>query len=176
MVEEKSVKSVLSRINYALLAITAMCLDLFTKFIVKINLDANESVPVMDGLFRITLTFNKSSLYGVLNQLQHQWVYFAAAGIVAFFAGIIVLLYVLVSRFNAGRFTVGIGRIGLMLAIGGLLGNSLDWLMHKSVVEFFDFGYGSHRFVVFNIADLCLFAAVILLSVTFIKQKMKKIK
>lgn len=46
-----------------------------------------------------------------------------------------------------------ITRVGLVLILGGAIGNLLDRLLSGNVVDFLDFCLGAHHLPAFNIAD-----------------------
>ncbi|HDH99536.1 MAG TPA: signal peptidase II, partial [Firmicutes bacterium] len=57
----------------------------------------------------------------------------------------------------------GLQRHALALVLGGALGNILDRLRMGEVVDFLDVGIGTHRWPVFNLADLAVTGGIVLL-------------
>ena len=57
--------------------------------------------------------------------------------------------------------------VGLALVLAGALGNIIDRLRYGVVVDFLDFGFGDTRWYVFNVADACVSAGVILLMIGY---------
>jgi signal peptidase II len=57
----------------------------------------------------------------------------------------------------------GVGLAGLSLVLGGALGNLIDRVRFREVVDFVDIGIGKFRWPVFNVADSCVTVGVILL-------------
>ena len=68
-------------------------------------------------------------------------------------------------------FPVGVwGVVAEHLLYAGILGNLIDRLYHRFVVDMFDFHWGVHHFPCFNVADACIsVAAGILLLFSFLK-------
>jgi signal peptidase II len=52
-------------------------------------------------------------------------------------------------------------QISFGLLCGGIVGNLLDRLIHKHVIDFLDFHFGSYIYPTFNIADSGIFLGVI---------------
>jgi signal peptidase II len=65
--------------------------------------------------------------------------------------------------------------IGLGLALGGAIGNLYDRLRFPSgVVDFIDVGIGTHRFYVFNVADVGITIGGIILALILLRQEQTK--
>ena len=60
------------------------------------------------------------------------------------------------------------GFVAEHLLYAGILGNLIDRLCHRFVVDMFDFHWGVHHFPCFNVADACItVAAGILIAFSF---------
>ena len=56
-------------------------------------------------------------------------------------------------------------QIGLGILMGGAVGNLASRAFsHRGVVDFIDVGFGSHRFYVFNVADIGITLGAVLLA------------
>lgn len=75
--------------------------------------------------------------------------------------GLVAVAWVVRSaRGRPGRWGVALALIG-----AGALGNALQRLLApRGVVDFIDVGYGTHRFFIFNVADVALFAGALALA------------
>ena len=47
-------------------------------------------------------------------------------------------------------------RIGLILIFSGAIGNLIDRILHKEVIDFIDFFYNGTHWPAFNVADACI--------------------
>ena len=56
----------------------------------------------------------------------------------------------------------------LGLILGGALGNLYDRLRLGEVIDFVDVGFGSHRWPVFNVADIAVTVGVFLLLIEYL--------
>jgi signal peptidase II len=59
------------------------------------------------------------------------------------------LAWLLVTGRAGGR----LGEFGIALILGGALGNVLDRVARRSVIDFIDFHVGGHHWYTFNVAD-----------------------
>ena len=109
-----------------------------------------EVVPVT-GFFDYVLVWNTGVSYGLLGDMP-----LPVLGII-----IAVALLALIWWWRQAR--QPLVRIGLMLAIGGALGNALDRALYGAVADFFHFYWQGYSFYVFNIADVAITAGVLLL-------------
>ena len=50
--------------------------------------------------------------------------------------------------------TKKLGRVGLLLILGGALGNFFDRLYYSAVPDFIEFYYESFHWFIFNVADI----------------------
>jgi signal peptidase II len=58
-------------------------------------------------------------------------------------------------------------RVSIALVTGGALGNVVDRIRSpRGVVDFFDFGIGTLRWPVFNVADIAVTTGAILLAIS----------
>ena len=123
----------------------AFLLDQVTKWLVTSRLELWESVPVMGDFFRLTHIHNAGAVFGL--KFGGPYLHFVFS--VVAMAVVCRMLYKLPRDDRASA-------IGLALVIGGALGNVVDRLRLGVVVDFLDFGIGSYRWYVFNVADACV--------------------
>jgi signal peptidase II len=60
-------------------------------------------------------------------------------------------------------------RVALILIFSGAIGNLIDRILYKEVIDFLDFFYGSYHWPAFNIADSCITIGVILMFMDLIR-------
>lgn len=149
---------------FYLIAVIVIGLDQLSKWIVMTKMDLHEQIPVIDGFFYITSHRNRGAAWGIL---QDQMLFFYIVTVIVLI-GIIYLLH------KYGRYQKPLA-LALSLILGGAIGNFIDRLLHKEVVDFLDFIIFSYDYPIFNIADSALVIGVILLIIlTFMEEKRKE--
>lgn len=114
--------------------------------------------PVVDGVLRFTLEYNRGAAFSVhFGRYERQFL--IGGGIAILFT----LLYVYRDLMRSQATWAGI--VGSGLAIGGAVGNLLDRIRSpRGVVDFIDVGVGTSRFYIFNVADVGLSVGALLIA------------
>ena len=141
--------------RYAILggaALIAFVLDQASKWLVMRTIPMHRPVEVIPGFFDLVNVRNRGAAFGFLNRSDIEWQFwlFLVATLVAV-AAIVVLV-----RGMRDEDTVLAAGLGLVL--GGALGNLLDRLRFRAVVDFLDVYWRDWHWPAFNIADsaICL--------------------
>ena len=134
-----------------------LALDQITKSVVAVRLKVAESIPVIDGVFHITLVLNKGVAFGLLRGYPGIPVAIASVAIV-------VILYFLIRYSSKTIFSV---KLGLCFILAGCMGNLIDRFRFGVVIDFLDF----RIWPVFNLADSAISSGVALLIVSFLAKK-----
>lgn len=157
-------REALLRMAYALMSLGVLALDQTTKAVVTSSMTLFSSIPVVRGLFHLTLVTNRGALFGLFRDMPEP---FRAA----LFTSVPTLAIVLIVIFQC-RTTIAdtAAQSGLALILGGATGNLLDRLRLGYVVDFFDVFVGDHHWPAFNIADasICLGVGLLLVDL-FVK-------
>jgi len=143
-------------IAYFLIAIFIIAFDQFTKYLAITTLTIGQSVPLIEGVFSITLVLNKGIAFGLLQNsffIPEVIGVLAALGILIFFV-----------RFCKNK-KISV-KISLMLILAGCIGNLVDRLRYNAVIDFLDFKV----WPVFNVADSAICIGVCLLIFGLIKK------
>lgn len=148
---------------YYIIAIIVIGIDQLTKWVIVNTMEYGEQITVIDNFFYFTSHRNKGAAWGIL-QGQMLFFYIITAIVVV---GIIYYMqkYAKESKLLA---------ISLSLILGGALGNFIDRLFRKEVVDFFDFIIFRYDFPIFNVADSALVVGVILIIIATIIDETKK--
>src|SRR5699024_5103938 len=142
---------------YYLLALIVIGIDQGSKWIVKTKMDLYEQIPIIDNFFYITSHRNAGAAWGIL---QGQMTFFYIITVV-FTIGIIYFLH------KYAKDNVGLA-ISISLILGGAIGNFIDRLFRKEVVDFIDVMIFSYDYPIFNVADSFLVIGVILFAIVTI--------
>lgn len=150
---------------YYILALFVICLDQLTKWTIVINMKIGESIPIIENFFYITSHRNRGAAWGILQ--GQMWFFYIVTVIV-----IIGIIYY-IQRHVQHRRLLGVA-LGLML--GGAIGNFIDRLFRKEVVDFLDTYIFGYDFPIFNIADsaLCIGVGLFFLQALLEHRQEKK--
>lgn len=154
----------MKRISY-IIAILALILDQVTKVIVKYNMELHQKITIIEDVFYITSHRNRGAAWGIL---QNKMVIFYIITVIAIGA----FIYFIQTTEDENKFTL----IGLGLMLGGAIGNFIDRLFFKEVVDFIDVYIGTYDFPVFNIADSALNIGVAFIIIDMIIEYIKEKK
>ncbi|MEW6009430.1 MAG: signal peptidase II [Candidatus Omnitrophota bacterium] len=146
------------KISFFLFSLLIFLLDILSKRLVLNSLFFGESIPVIRGIFHISLVANTGTAFGLFKGLA---TFFTLFSIIA----VIAIIYILSVSKNLNR----LYNFALSLILAGALGNLLDRIIYGFVVDFLDF----RIWPVFNVADSAITIGVGLLiyKTIFIKEK-----
>lgn len=136
-------------------ALTALFLDQFVKFLIREKFFINESLPVIKNLFHVTFVRNYGAAMGFLKGQNNFLVTSALMSI------LLLVVYSQKIRWQDKYF-----RICLGLLLGGALGNLIDRISLGYVVDYFDIRFFP---AIFNLADLFIDIGVFYLFVKVLK-------
>ncbi len=160
----------LKRAVFVLLIITA-CLgcDQATKFIAKSYLMEHPMISVLGGTVCILYAENDGAFLSLGASLPHKTRMFIFTGGVFLFL-ISIFIYLI---FASGIDTLAV--ISLSMVTGGGLSNLLDRLLYGGhVVDFLNFGIGSLRTGIFNVADVFIMLGMFLFVLDSVKASGRK--
>ncbi|MBP5467143.1 MAG: signal peptidase II [Clostridia bacterium] len=150
------------------LLIILILVDQIVKTYFKNEHDNNgfNSLCVIQGFFYFTYTFNTGAAFSFLSDKPWAQTFFAALTVVALIVFYVIYLYCI--KKNKTLFL----KLSLIFIIAGTLGNFIDRIYYKGVVDFLSFIFFGKNFAIFNIADAYMTVGVIMLfiSVFFIEK------
>ncbi len=137
------------------LALLIVVVDQLTKAIVVGRFVLGERVPVIPGLFDLTLVYNRGAAFSFLAGAGgwQRW-FFVGIGVVA-----TVFIVYLLARHGSQRWFAA----GLALILGGAVGNVIDRIARGEVVDFLLAYYRTSYFPAFNVADSAITVGAALL-------------
>jgi signal peptidase II len=145
---------------YYLIAILVILLDQVTKWLIVSKMAFGDSIPIINNILYITSHRNRGAAWGILQ--GQMWLFYAITLVVIF----AIIYYI--QKAAKGKWLLG---ISLALMLGGAIGNFIDRVFRKEVVDFihtFIFGY---NFPVFNVADSSLCIGVVLLMIVMLRDE-----
>lgn len=149
---------------FYIISVIVIGLDQLTKWLVVQYMDKYEQIPIIEHFFSITSHRNTGAAWGILAD-QMMFFYIITAIVIV---GIVYYLH----KYAKGN---GLLATALCLILGGAIGNFIDRLFRKEVVDFLDFYIFGYNYPIFNIADSALVVGVgLVIIATFLEEKKKK--
>jgi signal peptidase II len=137
-----------------------LLVDQVTKLVVAGTMGEGSSIPVLGDFFRLTYIHNRGAAFGV--DIGNPWLHTLVA---------VVALGVLVWLFRSTPSHARLLRWSLSMVLGGAVGNLVDRVRLQQVVDFLDFGLGSLRWPVFNVADSFVTVGIFMLAIGYSRQR-----
>ncbi len=157
---EAKTASVISFYGFVLAVIL---IDQGTKFLVLSKLPVDSTLPIIPPVFHLTLVYNRGIAFGLFNQHETLLLVFITVSLLV----LIVLGFRIARQGALGSTPVDLAsRCGLALILGGAIGNWIDRLRYKAVIDFLDF----RVWPVFNVADSAITIGVALYLLLFLKK------
>ncbi|MFD2443449.1 signal peptidase II [Bacillus sp. CGMCC 1.16607] len=145
---------------YYIIALFVILLDQLTKWLIVKNMELGESIAIIEDFLYITSHRNRGAAWGILQ--GQMWFFYIITVVV-----IIGIIYY-IQKLAKEKKLFGIS-LGLML--GGAIGNFIDRVLRKEVVDFVNTYIFNYDFPVFNVADAALCVGVGLLMVQMVREE-----
>lgn len=144
------------------LSALVVVLDQATKWLAEGALVPYTPAPLIPSL-NLTLMYNEGAAFSFLADAGgwQRWFFAALAAVVT------VVLTLWLRRLKVGE---GMTAVGLVLIIGGAIGNVIDRVLTGRVVDFIDVYYGGWHWPAFNLADSAITLGVILLLIATLRE------
>ncbi len=144
--------------HWLMIALGIICLDQLTKQMADNLLTYGEPLAVIPS-FNLTLLYNKGAAFSFLSSAGgwQRWFFTMIALVVS-----AVIVFWLKAAGEEQRWTPA----GLVLILGGAIGNVIDRVVFGHVIDFIQVYYDTFYWPAFNVADsaICVGAAILLLS------------
>ncbi|WP_281975606.1 signal peptidase II [Halobacillus litoralis] len=149
---------------YYIIAILLIFIDQWTKWLVVTKMDIGQSIQIIENIFYLTSHRNQGAAWGILQ--GQMWFFYIIT--------VVVIGFVIYYLHQYGKESRFIG-IALSLILAGAIGNFIDRVVRKEVVDFANTYIFSYNFPIFNVADSALVIGVIFVMIaTFIDERKKK--
>ena len=134
-------------IKLVVIAGVIILLDQFTKGLILRYLPFNNSIPVIKGFFNITHIRNPGGAFGLMANLSPILRSIVFLFISSLAVGLIFYFY----QKTPAKYSWLAAAFALIF--GGAIGNLIDRIRFRMVIDFLDFYVGSLHWPAFNIAD-----------------------
>jgi len=143
-------------------ALIVIILDQSSKFIISRSIGYYESIPIIDGIFNLVHIRNRGMAFGIMNRPDAGTaLYFLIA--VTIIAIVLMIVWFLRLRHEDRRLL-----FGLSLILGGAVGNLIDRIRIKEVIDFLQVYIGSYPWPAFNVADSAITIGTLWIAVYLI--------
>ncbi|NLH28573.1 MAG: signal peptidase II [Syntrophomonadaceae bacterium] len=145
---------------FLLIALTAVAVDQLSKAYIASHMQPGDSLTIIPGILHITYVRNPGAAFGIF---AYRTEFFITTAILFLFVVLVLLFYLPTDP----KVT-----IPMSILTGGVLGNMIDRLRTRYVVDFIDF----RIWPVLNIADIFIFiGAVFIFIYLFTKGGVKEV-
>ncbi|HLR66076.1 MAG TPA: signal peptidase II [Virgibacillus sp.] len=148
---------------YYVITIAIIGIDQLSKWMVVKNMEIYDQITVIENFFYLTSHRNTGAAWGILEGKMNFF----------YIITVIVVIGVIFYLHKYGKENKLLA-VSLSFVLGGAIGNFIDRILHKEVVDFLDFIIFNYDYPIFNIADSALVVGVILLLIfTFMDERKK---
>ncbi len=146
-----------------------LVLDQFTKYLVEKSIRMYDVIPVLPGFFNLTHVRNKGAAFSLFSTMP-DW--FRSAFFITVTLVAVAALAVLISK-TSERLLVA----AFSLIAGGAVGNVIDRIRFREVVDFIQWYYRSFYWPSFNVADSAITIGVglLVIDMLFRKQQVEQV-
>lgn len=149
---------------YYLIALAVILIDQVTKWMIVKEMYYGQSITVIENFLYITSHRNRGAAWGILQ--GQMWFFYLITVVV------VVGLIIYIQKLKKQDKWFG---IALALMLCGAIGNFIDRVVRKEVVDFVNTYIFTYDFPIFNVADSALVVGVIIMFImTLFEGKMKK--
>lgn len=143
-----------------IIIVLGIILDRVTKLWAIKRLSIGEDIVVIKDFFSFSYLENRGAAFGIFKDKQLLLISITMVAI------LLMMFYLFINKTN-----LKILKISLSLIISGAIGNLIDRIKYRYVVDFIFFHYkDKYHFPIFNIADVLVSLGTILLIIFIIKE------
>ena len=145
-------------------ALVILLLDQISKGFAESWLLQGQPYPVMPS-FNLTLWYNTGAAFSLLSEAGgwQRWFFIVVTVVVC------GILWSLLKKLKPGEPGVVASATGIVMIMGGALGNLVDRLFRGAVVDFLDVYYRSYHWPTFNIADIGITVGVLMIIIVTLR-------
>jgi signal peptidase II len=159
--------NLLSSLRWLWISFFTVALDQWSKFYIVQHLNLHEPL-IINKFFNLYLDYNIGAAFSFLKGANGWQVWMFA--VCAIIISICIIIYFI--RNPKIHFLMG---TGLALILGGAIGNLIDRLLHRYVIDFISWHAGQYYFPTFNIADSAVTVGAVFLLFS-LREKTDEIK
>ena len=143
-------------------ALGVVILDQISKAMVTGALRVHESMSLIQGFFNLVHVRNRGMAFGLMNRSHADAAFWFLVGASCIAIGLLLFWFFRLKDDDT-RMT-----LGLSLILGGAIGNLIDRIRFREVVDFLDVFWGSYHWPAFNVADAAITVGTFWVAITLI--------
>jgi signal peptidase II len=143
-------------------ALVVVILDQISKAILTGALRLHESIPVIQGFFNLVHVRNRGMAFGLMNRSHADAAFWVLVGASCIAIGLLLFWFFRLKESDT-RMT-----LGLSLILGGAIGNLIDRVRFREVVDFVDVFWGPYHWPAFNVADAAITVGTFWVAISLI--------
>ncbi len=132
------------------LSIIFILIDQAIKLIVSNSIKLNTDIKIINKLFYITNVHNDGAAFSMLS-----------GNVIFLILVTLVALVIIYLFFIKDKELSKIDVILYSMLIGGIIGNFIDRIIHRYVIDYIGVIIGTYYFPIFNFADICIVLSII---------------
>jgi signal peptidase II len=143
-----------------------IALDQFTKILVQTHFQVGDTLAIIPNFFNITYVQNPGAAFGFLAKTPaiFRETFFL---LIPPFAMVVILFFL-----KSVQISDRIQILALSLVFGGALGNYIDRLRLKYVIDFIEFHYQHiYSYPAFNVADSAIVCGIVILFILSLRKE-----
>ena len=141
---------------FSFMVILLVTVDQFLKKIVDTEIDYGQMKPVIENFFSIHYVRNTGRAFSMF--ADKPWGIYFLSG-VSIVLGIVIFVFMILASSRGLKLIA----LSFCLLASGALGNLIDRIMFRYVIDFLRFDFGTYTFPIFNFADICAVLGTFLL-------------
>lgn len=141
-----------------MISLISFILDRILKLLIIFSISYQESINIIDNFFYLTYVKNTGGAWSILSG---NTIILLIIGLLA----IGILVYYILKKEEISFLEM----LSFGLVIGGILGNFIDRLIYKGVIDYLGFIFGSYYFPIFNLADICIVIGTFILIIDTVR-------
>jgi len=150
--------------RYYIIALLVVLFDQWTKWLVVQKMELYDRITIIDNFLYLSSFRNKGAAWGIL---QNQMIFFYIITVIV----IIGIVYYIHNYVKDSR----LQGVAIAFILGGAIGNFIDRLFRKEVVDFIDVMIFNYDYPIFNVADSFLVIGVGLIFIaTFLEGRKER--
>lgn len=132
-----------------IIIILFLFLDQMIKYLVASNMYLNQSINIIKGFFKITYVTNDGAAFSL----------FSGNVLLLILIAVFVIIYI----FKNIKKLEKLEKYIYSILVAGILGNLIDRIFRRHVIDYLDFRLFGYDMAIFNFADICIVVSCSLL-------------